>query len=185
MISAIAGSKSQEKVKEKAETLYKRVNWEWYRDKETNYFYMGYKPEKGFWGHWDMYAEQLIMYVLGVGSPTFPIDKNMYYDFERKKADTLVSMKKAEIPISWYFEKDGNERVKNAGFDMQNIIDNRQVNKEYYIPNGAIYILDYEVLKKDRTYYTNNTVTYIMSNEESIDIDTKYEFEFAEFLARR
>ena len=48
---------------------------------------MGYNPEKGFWGHWDMYAEQLMIYILGVSSPTFPVDKSTYYDFERKKAN--------------------------------------------------------------------------------------------------
>lgn len=74
-------------IKEKAKKLYKRINWEWYRNKETNLFYMGYKPEVGFWGHWDMYAEQLMLYVLGVGSPTFPANKSMYYEFERKKAN--------------------------------------------------------------------------------------------------
>ncbi len=74
-------------VKEKAEILYKKINWEWYRNKDTNYFYMGYTPERGFWGHWDMYAEQLMLYVLGVSSPTFPISKDMYYEFKRKKTD--------------------------------------------------------------------------------------------------
>ena len=74
-------------VKEKAEILYKKINWEWYRNIDTNYFYMGYNPEKGFGGHWDMYAEQLMIYILGVSSPTFPVDKSTYYDFERKKAN--------------------------------------------------------------------------------------------------
>lgn len=74
-------------IKEKADILYKRINWEWYRNKDSNYFYMGYSPEKGFWGHWDMYAEQLMLYVLGVSSPTYPVNTNMYYDFKRKKAD--------------------------------------------------------------------------------------------------
>lgn len=74
-------------VKEKSEILYKKINWEWFRNKDTNYFYMGYTPEKGFWGHWDFYAEQLMMYVLAVGSPTFPIDKSTYYSFMRKRAD--------------------------------------------------------------------------------------------------
>ena len=74
-------------VKEKAEILYKRVNWEWYRNKENNYFYMGYTPERGFWGNWDMYAEQLMIYILGVSSSTFPIDKSMYYDFKREKSN--------------------------------------------------------------------------------------------------
>lgn len=74
-------------VRKKAELLYKRINWEWYRNKDTNYFYMGYSPEKGFWGKWDMYAEQLMLYVLGVSSPTFPIDKSMYYEFIRERSN--------------------------------------------------------------------------------------------------
>lgn len=74
-------------IKKKAEILYKKVNWEWYRNKNTNYFYMGYRPEEGFWGHWDMYAEQLMLYILGAGSPTFPIDKSMYDVFEKRRAD--------------------------------------------------------------------------------------------------
>ena len=74
-------------VKEKAEILYKKIDWEWYRNKDTNYFYMGYTPEKGFWGHWDMYAEQLMLYVLGVSSPTFPVEKSIYDTFKKKKAN--------------------------------------------------------------------------------------------------
>lgn len=83
----VAGEYFEGKVKEKAELLYKKINWNWYINKDTNYFYMGYTPESGFWGHWDMYAEQLMLYVLGAGSPTSPIDKKMYYDFKRKTTD--------------------------------------------------------------------------------------------------
>lgn len=82
-----AGEFFQKEVKEKARELYKRINWEWYRNKESNYFYMGYKPETGFWGYWDMYAEQLMLYVLGAGSPTFPINKKMYEDIKKEKQD--------------------------------------------------------------------------------------------------
>lgn len=75
------------KVKEKAEQLYKNINWNWYRDEKVNQFYMGYSPEKGFSGHWDMYAEQLMLYVLGVASPTFPIPASMYEDFKKPITD--------------------------------------------------------------------------------------------------
>ncbi len=81
----LVGEYFQGQVKQKAEELYKRVDWEWYRNKESNYFYMGYKPETGFWGHWDMYAEQLMLYVLGVASPTYPIQKTMYDDIKKEK----------------------------------------------------------------------------------------------------
>ena len=80
----LAGEFFQGRIKQKAEELYRRVNWEWYRNKENNYFYMGYKPETGFWGHWDMYAEQLMLYVLGVASPTYPISKTMYDDMKKE-----------------------------------------------------------------------------------------------------
>lgn len=83
----VAGEYFEGEVKKKVEILYKRIDWNWYRNNDTNYFYMGYTPENGFWGHWDMYAEQLMVYILGAGSPTFPIDKSMYDDFKRKKED--------------------------------------------------------------------------------------------------
>ena len=79
----LAGEFFKGEIKQKTEELYKRINWEWYRNKENNYFYMGYKPETGFWGQWDMYAEQLMMYVLGVASPSYPINKNMYDDIKK------------------------------------------------------------------------------------------------------
>lgn len=82
-----AGEYFEKEVKEKAEILYKKMNWEWFRDKENNYFYTGYTPEENFCGHWDRYAEQLILYVLGVSSPTFSVDKSMYDSFEKNKAD--------------------------------------------------------------------------------------------------
>ena len=88
----LAGEFFQGRIKQKAEELYRRVNWEWYRNKENNYFYMGYKPETGFWGHWDMYAEQLMLYVLGVASPTYPISKTMYDDM-KKETSTYEGIK--------------------------------------------------------------------------------------------
>lgn len=74
-------------IKEKAEYLYKRINWRWYTNSATNQFYMGYSDEKGFWGAWNMYAEHLMQYVLGVASPTFSVSKDMYNNFSKEKKD--------------------------------------------------------------------------------------------------
>jgi hypothetical protein len=70
-------------VKELAEQLYNRVDWTWYLNPETQQFYMGYMPETGFFGTWDMTAEQFMMYILGAGSPTHPISGECFYIFER------------------------------------------------------------------------------------------------------
>lgn len=73
-------------VQAKARQIYNGVNWPWYLDKSQNMFYMGYSPEKGFAGHWDFYAEQLMVYVLAAGSTTHPIDSSVYYSFTRDYA---------------------------------------------------------------------------------------------------
>lgn len=121
--------------------------------------------------------------------PTAPLRTNEHINmavdfFKGKKAKTLISVKEAETPITWYMNKDSEERISNAGFGEGNAVTNRQVNKKYYIPNGAIYILDYELLKNNRTYYSDNTVGFVMSAEDSVDIDTITEFKFAEMLLK-
>lgn len=78
------------RVMEEFETMYSRIDWDWFRNKETNQFYMGY-DDKGhpgvLFGAWDVYAEQLIMYVLACGSPTHPLPADIYYDCPMEKDD--------------------------------------------------------------------------------------------------
>ena len=101
--------------------------------------------------------------------------------FTNTKAETLISMTETDIPISWYYTVNNDGRTQNAGFDAANCLSNRQNNVKYYRPNGAIYILDYLLLKEKRTYYSDNTVAYIMERSKSIDIDTEDDFLYAEF----
>ncbi len=73
-------------VLEKANQIYADVNWPWFIDQANNTFYMAYRPGQGFEGHWDFYAEQLMMYVLAAGSDTHPVDDSTYYGFTRHAA---------------------------------------------------------------------------------------------------
>lgn len=70
-------------IETKAKQLYDGVNWPKFVDESRQMFYMAYRPEKGFEGHWDFYAEQLMLYVLAAGSPTHPTDDGLYYGFMR------------------------------------------------------------------------------------------------------
>lgn len=119
-----AGEYFGKEVKNKANILYKRIKWEWYRNETNNLFYMGYKPEKGFWGQWDGYAEQLMMYVLGVSSPTYPIDKSMYYEFNRKKKD----YKDIKDIIYTYCGTLFTYQYSHAWIDFRNLTDINGVN---------------------------------------------------------
>jgi len=70
-------------IETKALLIYDRVNWPWFIDEMLNMFYMSFSPENGFAGHWDFYAEQLMLYILAAGSNKYPIDDSTYYEFIR------------------------------------------------------------------------------------------------------
>ncbi len=119
-----AGEYFGKEVKEKATMLYKRMDWRWYTNKENDMFYMGYTPEKGFWGQWDMYAEQLMLYILGVSSPTFPISSEMYYKFKRP----IASYKENKDIIYTYCGALFAYQFSHVWFDFRNTIDSDGVN---------------------------------------------------------
>jgi hypothetical protein len=57
-----------------ADALYRRVDWHWAQD-GGQAVALGWKPGHGFMNYgWQGYSEALIMYTLGLGSPTFPLD---------------------------------------------------------------------------------------------------------------
>lgn len=61
-----------------AEALYLRVNWRWAQN-GTDTVTQGWKPECGFLHYgWEGYNEATILYVLGLGSPTFPFSPSSY-----------------------------------------------------------------------------------------------------------
>jgi hypothetical protein len=73
-----ADTPEEREIRELADMLYRRVDWRWMRGRKRLMCH-GWKPEKGFlrW-HWEGYDEALILYVLALGSPTFPIERDSY-----------------------------------------------------------------------------------------------------------
>jgi hypothetical protein len=111
-------------VLEKSKQLYERVEWSWFVDPNKKQFYMAYYPEKGFQGHWDFYAEQLMLYILGAGSPTDPIGKDVYDGFIRHKA----SYEDSEPFIHSWFGSIFTYQYSHAWIDFRNLIDGDGVN---------------------------------------------------------
>ena len=119
----VAGEYFGGEIKEKAQQLYEQVNWEWYRDPNRNMFYMGYWPERGFEGHWDFYAEQLMTYFLGAASPTFPTNVDMFYDFQRRQGSYGGY---PEFIYSWHGSI-FTYQFSHAWFDMRHLQDKENV----------------------------------------------------------
>ena len=109
-----------------AEKIYEKTDWNWFVDPNRKMFYMSYQPEKGFEGYWDFYAEQLIMYILGAGSPKeeHRMDPAVYYSFIRSKR----SYGKGEPFIHSWFGSIFTYQFSHAWLDFRNIEDRRGVN---------------------------------------------------------
>lgn len=61
-----------------ADMLYRRANWQWAQNDGATLTH-GWKPESGFLQYrWEGYDEALLLYMLALGSPTYPLSENSY-----------------------------------------------------------------------------------------------------------
>ncbi len=68
----------EREIRSLADQLYRRADWCWALA-ERKTVAMGWKPECGFLNYdWDGYTESMILYLLGLGSPTHPLPTTVY-----------------------------------------------------------------------------------------------------------
>ena len=61
-----------------ADALYRRVHWRWAQREQAAVTH-GWKPECGFLNYgWEGYSEAILLYVLGLGSPSHPLTTESY-----------------------------------------------------------------------------------------------------------
>jgi hypothetical protein len=61
-----------------ADSLYRRADWRWAQNHGATLTH-GWKPESGFLEYrWEGYDEALLLYILGLGSPTHPLPEASY-----------------------------------------------------------------------------------------------------------
>ena len=81
-----------------ADSIYYRMNWELMRNYNAGII-MGWMPATGFggFGQWRGYNEASIMYILAMGSPTYPVGSDgwqywtMFYKWETHYSQTFVN----------------------------------------------------------------------------------------------
>ncbi|EKD28953.1 MAG: hypothetical protein ACD_79C00145G0004, partial [uncultured bacterium] len=140
------------------------------------YLYTINRVNKEFGGNFDSLVALL---------PTCPfryaedIDKAITV-FEEKKADSVISFYEAPHPVQWYRYMDENG-VLRPFFEESKKLANRQEERKSYLPNGGIYVFKQSLLEK-KQYYSDKTYPYIMPKERSVDIDTEFDFKYAEFI---
>ena len=115
--------------------------------------------------------------------PTSPLRDSIDIDnafriFLEKKANALISVSKIDNKILKAFITDENGYLKGICNDIYPFIP-RQSLPETYQSNGAIYIIKRDLFLQNPNFLPSKTHYYIMSLENSIDIDTKNDLEQA------
>ncbi|TIP93621.1 MAG: hypothetical protein E5X58_10405 [Mesorhizobium sp.] len=73
-----ADTEAEAEIRSLAEALYHRADWRWAQDGGETVTH-GWTPENGFLKYrWQGYDEALLLYVLGLGSPTHPLPPSSY-----------------------------------------------------------------------------------------------------------
>ena len=71
-------TEQEREIRALADALYRRADWQWAQNRGATVTH-GWKPPRGFLKHrWQGYSEALILYVLGLGSPTHPLPEESY-----------------------------------------------------------------------------------------------------------
>jgi hypothetical protein len=91
-----------------AQQLYEAVDWQWMM-RGRSFVAMGWKPSGGFFdASWDHFDESLLLYALGIGSPTFPIPTDSWSKWRRpvNSADEYIYLPGEPLfvyqyPLAW------------------------------------------------------------------------------------
>ncbi len=71
-------SAGENEIRTLADELYRRADWRWATNESATLSH-GWRPETGFLSHrWTGYDESMLAYILGLGSPTFSLDRFLY-----------------------------------------------------------------------------------------------------------
>ena len=132
------------------------------------------------------YVSDFIVYL----QPTSPLRTaehiNRAFELLRNKnANALISVSQADSKFlkAFFLTKNGYlKSISKRAFPFMN----RQELPAVYLPNGAIYILRTRDFLKYRKFWIKNTLPFIMSPEESIDLDTLEDIPLVEgYLLRK
>jgi len=102
---------------------------------------------------------------------------------QRNNADSVISV--CESPAHPYkIRKISGQGMLSDFVEKPNGYLRRQDLPMAYLENGAIYLAKRDIVANERTLYPENTYAYIMKPEDSLDIDTLWDFCLAEILLK-
>jgi hypothetical protein len=129
-----------------ADALYRRADWQWALNGGATVTH-GWKPESGFLPYrWQGYDEALLLYVLGLGSPTYPLPAESYaawastyewkkiYDYEYLYSGPLFTHQLSQLWIDFRGIQDAFLRDRGIDY-FENSRRATYVHQQYAIRN--------------------------------------------------
>ena len=102
--------------------------------------------------------------------------------YETTNRSTVISVSSVSKPISWCFGIGSDGKVAD-GFEASNLEKSSQEFEKSYCPNGSVYIVSPELLKKSKSIFSDDTFAVVSQNDfERVDIDTHSDLLFANFM---
>lgn len=93
----------------------------------------------------------------------------------QKDADVCISVSVVEKNPYWMYTLNQAGKLISL-LQSETYISRRQDLPPIYAPNGAIYIAKTEYIKKEKHFLTEHSLAYIMTPENSWDIDNELDF---------
>ena len=117
--------------------------------------------------------------------PTSPIRKLEHIEGifklrSKNKSSSAVSVTKASKHIDLFFEMDSNSKIIPISKNY-NIKPRQKYNVNYTL-NGSMYLSSRSSILKNKSLITHDTLGYIMEQKYSVDIDTPFDWEIAEYI---
>jgi len=101
-----------------------------------------------------------------------------------RKADSIVSFRKAHFSADWFVSKNGNGLIEKV-FNISKSSKDTTTLNELWIYNGAIYIGDWNNIERYRSFETSKTLLFEMNEYSSLDMDTQADWAYAEFIIKK
>ena len=146
-----AASPDEHEIRTLADALYRRADWHWAQNGGATVTH-GWKPESGFLGYrWEGYDEALLLYILGLGSPTYPLPESAYlawtatyrweqcYGYEYLYAGPLFTHQLSHIWTDFRGIQDAFMRAKGIDY-FENSRRATYVQQQYAINNPLKFV---------------------------------------------
>ena len=102
--------------------------------------------------------------------------------YHQKNATSVIGMKES-ITSQFIAPLDTDYKMSNHFKKMNNTsgVRRQDVIQEYTM-NGALYVINWDYIKKEKNIYSDNSYGYIMEKEYSVDIDDYADLHYATYL---